>query len=147
VKNDVKLFRVTGTTCSQVQLAASEISVVKGDVTVTITSAAAPPPGSYWVISVKYSTSTVTGKLVPTTSNRRVTYSFTTNVGGSAKETDIKGLALAPKFTVPASCPITPPVPAAAARIACRQKGGKCAKKSDCCGALKCHNGRCKKRL
>jgi hypothetical protein len=90
--NDVKLFRVTGTTCTQVQLQASQITINSGDVTVNI--AAAAPAGSYYVISVKYTTGAVVGTSL---GNARPTvkYTFTTNVGGGPiEETDTKGITL-----------------------------------------------------
>jgi hypothetical protein len=43
--------------------------------------------------------------------------------------------------------PVTPVPPSTSRTSPCRQAGGRCTKKSDCCGTLKCHNRRCKKRL
>jgi hypothetical protein len=46
------------------------------------------------------------------------------------------------------NCPtVTPPLPSTSRTAPCRQAGGRCTKKSDCCGTLKCHKNRCKKRL
>ncbi len=96
VPNDIKLWLVTGMNCTQVQLAASQITISNGDVTVDV--AALAPAGSYYVISVKYDTGSVKGTQL---GNARPTvkYTFTTDVGnnGSIEETDTKGITLAPK--------------------------------------------------
>jgi hypothetical protein len=99
-KLDVKLWLVTGTSCTQIQLQDSQITLLTGanagDVLVNFTAAA--PAGSYYVISVKYDTNAVIntnlGSARPT-----VQYTFTTDVGnnGSIEETDTKGITLAPK--------------------------------------------------
>jgi hypothetical protein len=98
-KNDVKLWLVTGTSCTQIQLQSNQITLGSGanagDVQVNFTAAA--PAGSYYVISVQYTTGAVVntnlGSARPT-----VKYTFTTNVGGGPiEETDTKGITLAPK--------------------------------------------------
>ena len=86
---------MTGATCTQVQLAASQITISGGDVTVTIADPA--PAGSYYVISVKYDTGSVKGQNAQ--GKPTVKFTFTTDVGnnGSIEETDTKGITLAPK--------------------------------------------------
>ena len=95
VPNDIKLWLVTGTTCTQVQLADSQFQISGGDVTVDIATAA--PAGSYYAISVKYDTGSVVGQSAA--GKPTVKFSFTTDVGddGSIEETDTKGITLAPK--------------------------------------------------
>jgi hypothetical protein len=98
-KLDVKLWLVTGTSCTQIQLQNNQITLGSGpnagDVTVTFTAAA--PAGSYYVISVKYDTAAVVGTNLGT-ARPTVDYTFTTNLGGGPiEETDIKGIRLAPK--------------------------------------------------
>jgi hypothetical protein len=99
-KNDVKLWLVTGTTCTQVQLQNNQITLGSGanlgDVQVSFTAAA--PAGSYYVVSVKYDTGAVVGTNLGS-ARPTVKYTFTTDVGknGSIEETDIKGITLAPK--------------------------------------------------
>ena len=96
-KNDVKLWLVTGTNCTQIQLQANQITLGSGgnagDVTVNFTAAA--PAGSYYVISVKYDTAAVVGTNLGT-ARPTVNYTFTTDVGnnGSIEETDTKGITL-----------------------------------------------------
>ena len=85
-----------GTTCTQVQLAESQIEITPGgDVTVNIATAA--PAGSYYVISVKYNTGSVVGQSAA--GKPTVKFTFTTDVGfnGTIEETDTKGITLAPK--------------------------------------------------
>jgi len=87
VPNDVKLWLVTGSRCTQVQLAASRIKISSGDATVDIPNSA--PAGSYYVISVKYDTGSVKGQNA--TGQPTVHFTFTTNVGGGPIEESAPG--------------------------------------------------------
>lgn len=102
-KNDVKLWLVTGGTCTQASASVDDIKIENGDVTVTISESLLPEDDSYYVISVKYDTGSVKGKVV--TDSDSVHYTFSTNVGysvdvgynGHFAETDGSGITLGPK--------------------------------------------------
>jgi hypothetical protein len=96
-KNDVKLWLVSGSgACTQAQLLDSQITIIGGDVTVNISTAA--PAGSYYVISVKYDATSLVGRTKPGGTGT-ATSTFTTDVGnnGTIEETAAGGITLALK--------------------------------------------------
>ena len=95
--NDIKLWLVTGTTCTRVQLDESQITISNGDVTIDFANIDPAPTGSYYVISVKYDTGSVTGQNASGKPTVKFTITTSLSVGGTIVETDAKGITLAPK--------------------------------------------------
>jgi hypothetical protein len=93
VNQDIKLWLVTDGTCTKTSRNSFGHSIDGGEVTINITEPA--PDDSYYVISVKYDTGSLKGKVATGSS----TYMFSTDIGNSGhfQETDRYGITLSPK--------------------------------------------------
>jgi hypothetical protein len=94
LNQDVKLWLVNSGTssCAQVQLASGFTQNDDGDV--TIDSIPEAPDGSYWVISVKYQSKSVTGLEVGDAFSVDFTFTTTFEETGDT-QTDLDGITLA----------------------------------------------------
>jgi hypothetical protein len=94
VKNDMKLWLVTDTTCAQVKLRGPDAPQQVGAETKFKIPDDEVPAGSYYVVSVKYDTDTVENM-----NGGTVDFTFTPTFDGVAPSTGLSAaITLAPKF-------------------------------------------------